>query len=238
MAVKVLMGVFETEEGILNAARTTHKEGFSIDDVYTPFPVHGMDEAMGLPTSRIPRFAFLYGLTGLISALFFQFWVGARSWPINIGGKPFNALPAYIPVGFEVMVLFAALGSVATLFFLRGLIPGAAARQPHSGINNDRFVITFDKDIPESGFEELRVLLKELGARGMILTNAAGAANPSFKIGQLMVVRDFIESSFGEVEKLVRDTLSETELAQASFDQEWLAIARKIVQTQILTTWH
>jgi len=70
------------------------------------------------------------------------------------------------------------------------------------------------------------VLLKEMGASGVILTNAAGAANPSFRVGQIMLVRDFIESSFGTVEKLVRESLLEIELAEVSADHEWLALAR------------
>ena len=135
-----LVGFFEGEGEILSATRAARKAGYQIDDVYTPYAVHGMDEAMGMPQSRLSWVTFLAGLTGLVLMLTFEWWMTAVAWPLNVGGKPFFSLPAYIPVAFEFTVLCAGLASVAALFIAAKLYPGKQRAQL-ARVTNDRFAL-------------------------------------------------------------------------------------------------
>lgn len=136
----LFIGYFDTEEKILSATRAATAAGLGVQDVYTPYAVHGLDEAMGLPPSRLTWVCFLAGLIGATAALSFQYYTSVVSWPLNIGGKPFNSLPAFIPVAFELTILFAGLGSVAAFFLRSRLGPGKVA-QVLEGVTNDRFAI-------------------------------------------------------------------------------------------------
>ena len=137
---KLLVGFFEGEGEILSATRAARQAGFQIDDVYTPYAVHGMDDALGMPQSRLSWVTFLAGLSGLVLMLTFEWWMTAVAWPINVGGKPFFSLPAYIPVAFEFTVLCAGLCSVAALFVVAKLYPGKE-RAVLAGVTNDRFAL-------------------------------------------------------------------------------------------------
>jgi len=137
---KLLVGFFEGEGEILSATRAARQAGFQIDDVYTPYAVHGMDDALGLPQSRLSWVTFLAGLSGLVLMLTFEWWMTAVAWPINVGGKPFFSLPAYIPVAFEFTVLCAGLCSVAALFVVAKLYPGKERAQL-ARVTNDRFAL-------------------------------------------------------------------------------------------------
>jgi molybdopterin-containing oxidoreductase family membrane subunit len=129
----VLIGDFATEEEVLRATRAAREQGYRIVDVYTPYAVHGLDRAMGLRPSRLPWACFAAGLFGVTFALAFQFWTMAYDWPINVGGKPWNSLPAYVPVAFEVMVLLAGLGVVGAFLLRCRLFPGKYAAFPIAG---------------------------------------------------------------------------------------------------------
>jgi hypothetical protein len=142
MSRKVLVGYFDTEEQLLGATRDARETGLAIHDVYTPYAVHGMEEALGLRHSRLPWVCFAAGLTGLVMALSLQYYTSVVSWPINVGGKPFNSLPAFIPVAFELTVLVAGLSSVAAFFLRSRLLPGRSA-SPLPRVTNDRFALAF-----------------------------------------------------------------------------------------------
>ena len=105
MSKRLFVGVFENEQDTLGAIRASRKRGFKIVDVYAPYAVHGVEEAMELPPSRLPWIVFALGLLGAGLKVWFEFWTTAVDWPLNVGGKPFNSLPAFVPVTFEVMVL-------------------------------------------------------------------------------------------------------------------------------------
>jgi len=144
MGRRVLIGSFASEADILGAARAARERGFRIADIYTPYAVHGLDEAMGLRPSRLPWACFVFGLLGVASALGFQFWTMAVDWPLNVGGKPWNSLPAFVPVAFECMVLFAGLGLVLTFFLRCRLFPGKEAVPSFPEATDDRFVLVLD----------------------------------------------------------------------------------------------
>jgi len=148
----VFVGYFENEDQILAATTAARTSGMTIHDVYTPYAVHGMDDAMGLRPSRLPWVTFIAGLTGLACAWGLQYYTSVVSWSLNIGGKPYHSLPAFIPVMFELTVLFAALWSVAALFARERMYPGARPKVL-PGVTNDRFALAivteaarFDKE--------------------------------------------------------------------------------------------
>src|SRR5689334_10808331 len=138
---KGVMAVFQTEEELIAATKAVkEKKNFQKFDAFTPYPVHGLDAAMGIKRSFLPYVTFLAGLTGTMSALALQIWTSAVDWPLNIGGKPFISLPAFIPITFELTVLFGGLATVGALFYVCGL-PDVGAKPLHPGITNDKFVL-------------------------------------------------------------------------------------------------
>ena len=160
MQPKTLVGVFNSDHALLAAARAASKQGLNIRDAYTPFPVHGMDEALGLPPSWLSRACFALGAMGLSFALGFQYWVSLFNWPMNIGGKTLDASPALIPIAFEITVLVAGVGTVLTLLVFRNLIPGRNAPFADLGATDDKFLLVID-DAPE---QELKAFFQEHGA--------------------------------------------------------------------------
>ncbi len=145
MKQHLLVGIFEHEDDILNATKAVREEGYRIVDVHTPYAVHGLDRAMGLRPSRLPWVCFLLGLIGAGAKVWFEFWTTATDWPVNVGGKPWNSLPAFIPITFEVMVLFAGLSTVFAFFLVSRLRPGRKAKLIADGITNDRFDLVLEQ---------------------------------------------------------------------------------------------
>ena len=154
--------VFDDPEVTLDAVKRLQAQGFHIEDVHSPFPVHGMHEALGMRQSRLPWATLVGGVTGLSIAIFLQAWTHSVDWPVNIGGKSFIAAPAMIPICFELTVLLAAIFTVFTLFGRSGLSPSVAderpQKQPLDGVTDDRFVVLVaerDGSFSESTFERL-----------------------------------------------------------------------------------
>lgn len=170
MSRKGITGTFRSEEDLIAACRKAREEGFVIRDAYTPFAVHGLDEAMGLRPSRLGVVCFILGLLGLSLALGFQLWTSAWDWPLNIGGKSVSALPALIPVTFELTILFAAVGTVIAIFIVARLLPGRQPALPAPGITDDRFVLVLEAS--DGGLPRARKLLEE--HRGEDVTESEG----------------------------------------------------------------
>ena len=162
--MQVFVATFDREENILRAARDVRSRGFRIVDAYTPYAVHDLDQAMGLKRSRLPAICFLCGLTGVVAGLWFQFWSNDLSWPINVGGKPWNSLPSYVPITFEVMVLLSGLGVVLAFLLRCRLFPGKHAAMPVADVTDDRFVLVLSSAEPSLESEPSRRLLEELHA--------------------------------------------------------------------------
>src|SRR5262249_10890635 len=113
---KGLFALFTDPEALKVAARAVRDQKVKRFDAFTPFPVHGIEEAMGLKRSFLPWVTFLAGLTGGTIGLPFEIWTSAYDWPLTVGGKPFVSLPAFIPICFECTVLFAGLATAGALF--------------------------------------------------------------------------------------------------------------------------
>ena len=153
-----LMAVFEEPDQVVEAARQARGAGYAVADAFVPFAVHGLDEAMGLRRSRLTWVCFAAALTGGTVAMSFQLWTSASSWPLNVGGKPFASLPAFLPVTFELTVLTAALVSAATFFFRSRLFPGKQA-PVLPRVTDDRFVLMVDTDAADA-----EALMRQAGA--------------------------------------------------------------------------
>ncbi len=167
MNARFVHGVFDTESGVVDATCAAREGSFSIVDVYSPYAIHGIDKAMGLRPSRLTWVCFLAGLLGVALILYFQFWTSAIDWPINVGGKPFNSLPAFVPIAFEITVLFAGLGVVAALFMRCRLFPGKKGKQPEISVTDDRFVLLLRLEGAQRTVEEARALLNDHGAESV-----------------------------------------------------------------------
>ena len=148
---------------LLEAVKRLKRDGYRVIDTYTPFPVHGMDEAIGLKPSRLPRACLAFAILGLAIALGGQIWTSAYDYPLIVGGKPLVALPAFVPVAFELTVLLAGLGVVASLFVVSGMRPKFKVPNLHPGVNDDRFVVAAEIRAGAS-FAVVSSMMAELGA--------------------------------------------------------------------------
>lgn len=116
-----LLAEFSDPGALYKAAQAVREAGYQRYDVHSPFPIHGMDKAMGLPNSKVGFSALGGGLTGLALAVWLQWWTGAVDYPLNISGKPLFAIEPSVPIMFELTVLFAAFGAVFGMLALNGL---------------------------------------------------------------------------------------------------------------------
>ncbi len=158
------IGVFEREDDILAAVRAARARGLKIVDVHGPYAIHGIDDAIGLSPSRIPWVVFALGLLGAGAKVWFEYWTTATDWPINVGGKPWNSLPAFVPVTFEVMVLFAALAAVVAFLIVCRLWPGKRHKLPVPGVTDDRFAIVLEEADATFDPAEVEQLFRQLHA--------------------------------------------------------------------------
>lgn len=159
-----LVGVFNDEDVLLHGVEHIREKGVRIEEVYTPFPVHGLDEALGYKRSRLPIAAFLFGMTGTILALVMQIWMLGFDWPMIIGGKNFASLPPFVPVTFELTVLLAAFGMVGTFMIVSDLKPYKWPRQFDIRSTNDKHVMAIDLASNKLSKDEIARILKENGA--------------------------------------------------------------------------
>ena len=143
---KILYGVYDDEEILLDAIKRAKKDHLEIWDVFTPFPVHGLDPLLGLAESRLHVAGFVYGAIGTLTAFLGMTWGFTRDWPMIFGGKPYWSVPAFIPITFELTVLFCAIGMVVSFYIVNAQGPGIQPVIIDDRITDDKFVIVFDTD--------------------------------------------------------------------------------------------
>lgn len=175
MAIKKFVSAnFYDEQVLFPAVKAVRKQGYKLHDVYTPFPIHGLDAAMGLRDTSLHTAGFIYGITGTTVAFSFITWTLTTDWPLNIGGKPFFSLPAWIPIMFELTVLFAAVGMVLTFCYLCQLAPFVKKDHFNLRSTDDTFVMaiectskTNDTEVvsflESLGGQDVQVVYKETG---------------------------------------------------------------------------
>jgi hypothetical protein len=162
-----LLAEFATPDELIHAASAVRDAGYTSWDAHTPFPVHGLDDAMGIRPTRLPFLVLGAAVTGTASALLMQWWMNAVDYPLIISGKPFNSIPADIPVTFELTVLFAALTAFLGMLvannlprFHHPLFGNAAFRR----VTTDRFFIAIEAKDPRFAREGTERLLRQAGA--------------------------------------------------------------------------
>src|SRR6187200_1978663 len=164
MAIKkYVVGSFDDEAVLFPAVKKVRKAGYKIHDVYTPFPIHGLDKAMGLKDTSLDTAGFIYAITGTATAVGFISWVFTYDWPLNIGGKPHFSLPAWIPITFELTVLFSAVGMVLTFCYLCQLSPFVKKHHFSPRATDDHFVMAIECT-DKTNDNEVSHFLKEAGA--------------------------------------------------------------------------
>ncbi len=158
-----MAGIWTDEHQLIKAAHRLREAGFVKFDAITPFPLHEIDEAIGIPRSYIPWVTFVFGFVGLAFGLWFTWWTSAYNWPIIVGGKPMWSLPAFIPVVFECVILFAALSSVGALIFSAGL-PKVDPPVIDPDLTSHKFALFVPHN--DKGYDEAKIqqIFQDLGA--------------------------------------------------------------------------
>ena len=140
---EILYGLYDDDEDLLKAVKAANKDHLEVYDVFTPFPVHGLDPLMGFSESRLHIAGFVFGAMGTLTAFLFMTWVFTRDWPIIFGGKPYWSVPAFIPITFELTVLFSGIGMVVSYYIVNGLGFGVENPTLDDRITDDKFCIAF-----------------------------------------------------------------------------------------------
>ena len=159
-----IVGAFNDEEVLKSAVTSVRGKGVKIDECYTPYPVHGLEDLLGYERTRLPIVAFLFAMTGMTLAITLQVSMNVIDWPMIIGGKPFFAYADFVPVTFELSILLTAFGMVGTFLVRSDLKPYKVPRLFHERQTDDTHVVTIDLDRNDLSEEELSSILNEVGA--------------------------------------------------------------------------
>ena len=158
-----LLGIYEDEDVLLSAIKKIRAGGVKIHEVYSPYPVHGLDEALGYKRSRLPIAAFMFGFLGTTLALIMQSYMMAIDWPMIIGGKNYASV-TFVPVTFELTVLISALGMVGAFLVVSNMKPWGKVRIFDKRSTDDKHVMAIDLDENKAAVEEITSILNDSGA--------------------------------------------------------------------------
>jgi len=162
---KYIYGIWDHEEPFMDAIDKIRGAGIEITDAYSPFPVHGIDDKLGIKESRLHTSGFLLGLTGTITALSVITWIVTMNYPTVFGGKPFWALPAFIPIIFESTILFACWGMFFVYIIRNELYPGFIPMIIDERTTDDKFALAFGIDHSSAeNVNKINAALKDAGA--------------------------------------------------------------------------
>ena len=165
-----LMAEFDSPEALREAAQRAFAAGFRRMDAYSPFPVEGLAEALGFHRSRVPLIVLIGGILGCLGGFFLQYWLAVIDYPINIGGRPLNSWPSFVPVTFELTILVAALSAVFGVLALNGL------PMPYHPVFNverfqlasrNRFFLCIEATDPKFELESVRRFFESVGSQGV-----------------------------------------------------------------------
>ena len=163
-----LMAEFDTPTEVVAAARRVHEEGYRRVDAFSPYPIEALSEAIGVHSTKMPLIVLVGGIVGLIAGLVMQYYTHVIEYPLNVGGKPYDSWPAFIPITFETTVLGAAMAAIFGMLALNGL------PEPYHPVFNvpnfalasrDRFFLLIEATDPKFDRERTRMFLQGLGAR-------------------------------------------------------------------------
>ena len=165
MSKNKLYGIFDDEQVLLSSVREIRSNNIEIEEVFSPFPIHGLDKALGLKETRMAIMAFIYGCLGLSLGALMIYFIMIVDWPQNIGGKPnwtfYHNMPAFVPILFECTVLFAAHLMSITYLIRCGLYPGAESDSPDERTTDDKFLMEI---VVEGDLAAVKEILTQTGA--------------------------------------------------------------------------
>ena len=165
MSNKIIYGLYADDERLLEATKKIVAKGHRVNEVYSPFPVHGLDKALGLKETRMAITAFIYGCIGISLAALMIYNIMIVDWPQNIGGKPnwtfYHNMPAFVPILFECTVMFAAHLMSITYLIRCGLFPGGESDSPDPRTTDDKFLMEI---VVEGDLAAVKAMLKKTGA--------------------------------------------------------------------------
>lgn len=161
---KFLVGIFDDDDVVLSAVREVKEAGVRIHEVYSPFPIHGLDVALGHPRTRLGIAAFLFGLTGTLTALALTYYTEGFDWPMIVGGKDSFSPIIYVPIFFELTVLLSALGMVGTFLLSNGLGPTVKPLMYDLRTTDNKFAMAIDLSKNNLVAGDIEQILKRSGA--------------------------------------------------------------------------
>lgn len=161
------IGYFDNETDLVRATADARRRGYHVLDAFTPYPVHSLSEVIGLRPSRLVLIGLWAGVIGLVLGLGLQFWTSGYDWPLIVGGQPFNAWPVFIPVSFELTVLFAGIMGVVALLVRARLWPGNLAPILRR-VTDDRFAVVLAQRDSSVDPDEMSAMLLQCGATEVV----------------------------------------------------------------------
>ncbi len=161
---KFLVGIYDDDDVVLSAVKNVKNAGVRIHEVYSPFPIHGLDIALGHPRSRLGIVAFMFALSGTLTALLLTAYMESFDWPMIVGGKDSYSIIVYVPIIFELTVLFCALGMVGTFLVSNGLGPTVKPLMYDLRTTDNKFAMAIDMSKNELGEGDVEQILKNSGA--------------------------------------------------------------------------
>jgi|SRR5690606_5711404 len=166
MASKVIHALYTDDDLLLQAVKQVRQARYHIGEIYTPFPVHGLDKAMGLEPTRLAITSFIYGLVGFIVSIVMMKYIMIDDWPMDIGGKPsfsfLQNMPSFVPIMFELTVFFAAHLMVITFYLRSKLWPFKTAENPDVRTTDDHFLM--EVEVANHNTQDLTDFLYNTGA--------------------------------------------------------------------------
>jgi hypothetical protein len=165
MSDKTIYAIYEDDYVLLECAKQLGDNGLHISDVFSPFPIHGLDPVIGLERTRIAITAFIYGMCGVALALTGMWFFMIQDWPLNVGGKPnfslIDNLPSFVPITFEFGVLCAGHGMALTYMLRNWTLPGFKGRNPYPRTTDDWFVMEIHAGDSDLSAEEIKAYIDE-----------------------------------------------------------------------------
>lgn len=208
-------GIFDSPDAIIHAANKVSKEGYKDYDVHTPYPIHGMDDAMEIPPSKLSYFTIALGMTGMIAIISFIYWTMTVNYPQVIGGKPTFSLPAFIPVMFESTVLLGAVGTVACMIIFYFKFPNHSHPlhdTPYmKDVSSDKYGVCIEAKDSKFDIESVKALYQSLGASRIEevyfdeeeVNTKERFFEPKFVIGMIAIAIFTSISVYGHMNKLL-----------------------------------
>ena len=159
MSINTIYGIFDDEAALLSSVKEIRSNNIEIEEVFSPFHIHGLDKALGLKETRMGITAFIYGCLGLSLGALMIYYIMIVDWPQNIGGKPnltfYHNIPSFVPVLFECTVLFSAHLMSITFLIRCGLFPGGTSDSPDKRTTDDKFLMVINVDGDTSSVKEI-----------------------------------------------------------------------------------